>query len=403
MQAFHTKTLDQTKYMKNILILDANQRSALAATRSLGKQPGLIVFTADSEPRALAGSSCFSKQQLIYPSPNKHPLEFIDSIIALTKAFNISYIQPMTEVSSRLLCQNKHKFTDCTLPFDDYQKILAVSDKCQLMKTAQKLSIPIPETQYFNRLTDWDYKKQNSFPIIIKPALSRIFTGEKWIETIVRKVESRSELIKIVQQDLYLCDSAFMVQEFIDGHGAGVFALYKNGDPICHFAHQRLREKPPSGGVSVFSQSVDVEPISKKYSDLLLNDYSWSGVAMIEFRICKETGTPYLMEINTRFWGSLQLSIDAGINFPALLYNVMTNTNTPIIPSSYKSTRLRWFLGDLDNLIINLKNKTSIRNKLRHIIRFISYHHNTKNEIFRLEDPWPAWIELKQYIRNFVK
>ncbi|MCK7577967.1 MAG: ATP-grasp domain-containing protein [Chromatiales bacterium] len=47
----------------------------------------------------------------------------------------------------------------------------------------------------------------------------------------------------------------------------------------------------------------------------LLDAVSWHGVAMVEFRVTLE-GKPYLMEINTRFWGSLQLAIDAGVDFP---------------------------------------------------------------------------------------
>ena len=47
----------------------------------------------------------------------------------------------------------------------------------------------------------------------------------------------------------------------------------------------------------------------------LLDELNWHGVAMVEFKVT-EDGTPYLMEINTRFWGSLQLAIDAGVDFP---------------------------------------------------------------------------------------
>ena len=39
-------------------------------------------------------------------------------------------------------------------------------------------------------------------------------------------------------------------------HGVGVFALYDHGKPVGFFAHRRIREKPPSGGVSVLSESI---------------------------------------------------------------------------------------------------------------------------------------------------
>jgi hypothetical protein len=74
-----------------------------------------------------------------------------------------------------------------------------------------------------------------------------------------------------------------------------------------------LREKPPSGGVSVLSESVQVNSKLGSLAQTLLENSNWHGVAMVEFKVATD-GTPYLMEINTRFWGSLQLAIDAGVD-----------------------------------------------------------------------------------------
>ncbi len=54
--------------MKRVLILYANQRSALAATRSLGRH-GIHIITADETADSLAGSSRYSKLYFRYPSP----------------------------------------------------------------------------------------------------------------------------------------------------------------------------------------------------------------------------------------------------------------------------------------------------------------------------------------------
>jgi predicted ATP-grasp superfamily ATP-dependent carboligase len=57
---------------------------------------------------------------------------------------------------------------------------------------------------------------------------------------------------------------------------------------------------------------------------VLLGQFDWQGVAMVEFKVEANTGTPYLLEVNGRFWGSLQLAIDAGVDFPALLVDAAT-------------------------------------------------------------------------------
>ena len=43
----------------------------------------------------------------------------------------------------------------------------------------------------------------------------------------------------------------------------------------------------------------------------------------IEFRIDSRDGVPKIMEVNPRFWGSLQLSILSGVDFPYLLYKAL--------------------------------------------------------------------------------
>src|SRR5206468_3161317 len=65
-------------------------------------------------------------------------------------------------------------------------------------------------------------------------------------------------------------------------------------------------------------------------------------------------GTFYLMEVNGRFWGSLQLAIDAGVDFPFLTCELALGRE-PDPPKSYEvGVRSRWLLGDLDHLLLRL-------------------------------------------------
>ena len=40
---------------------------------------------------------------------------------------------------------------------------------------------------------------------------------------------------------------------------------------------------------------------------------------MVEFKVDPRDGIPKLMEVNPRFWGSLQLAIVSGVDFPYLI------------------------------------------------------------------------------------
>lgn len=192
------------------------------------------------------------------------------------------------------------------------------------------------------------------------------------------------------------------MQEFVPGSGAGIFALYNQGKPVTFFAHQRMREKPPGGGVSVLSQSVLPDPQMLAMAKRLLDAGKWHGVAMVEFRVTPD-GTPYLMEINTRFWGSLQLAIDAGVDFPYLLYRSCRGDDTPAVNQYRIGRRLRWLLGDIDSLYLMLRDRRnfSLRQKLQRLLQFCTPHpFSTKHEINRWHDWRPALFELQRYLND---
>ena len=152
-----------------------------------------------------------------------------------------------------------------------------------------------------------------------------------------------------------------LVQQRITGPGLGVFLLAWDGRTLAAFAHRRIREKPPTGGVSVYRESVAVAPELREYSERLLERFHWRGVAMVEFKQDAATGTPYLMEINGRFWGSLQLAIDAGVDFPEMLLGVTMGEAREPMRGFTEGVRCRWLWGDVDHLLWILRTPRAVR------------------------------------------
>ncbi|MEX1058094.1 MAG: ATP-dependent carboxylate-amine ligase, partial [Natronospirillum sp.] len=103
---------------------------------------------------------------------------------------------------------------------------------------------------------------------------------------------------------------------------------------------------------------------------------------------------------NTRFWGSLQLAIDSGVDFPTLL--VEAQLGLPTAPQAHYRVgqRLRWWLGDLDSLYIYLKQPYPWPQKLKRVGDFFAIHlRGQRHEINRWSDLKPSWFEVKEYIR----
>lgn len=358
------------------------------------------MLVADSTPHSLAGRSRYCTQEIQYPSPDVDVQRFIEQLSQLIDRENIDTVFPMTDITTATLLKHRESLGGVKLPYPTFSAYEAASNKAALFQRAEKLGIPIPQTHYINTPSDLDSVFDTlQYPLVIKPANSRILVNNQWVCTAVSVVESAQALRSRVSETPWLKEHPFMLQEYIHGQGQGVFALYSQGTPIALFSHKRLREKPPSGGVSVYCESAPVEATMRKISEQILGDLNWHGVAMVEFKVAPD-GTPYLMEINARFWGSLELAVKSGIDFPYLLYRVAQGEKPAAVENYQTEQRLRWLLGDLDHLYLVLKDPdATMGSKLGTALRLLTTSpFGTDHDTFRISDPGPFLHELRHYL-----
>jgi predicted ATP-grasp superfamily ATP-dependent carboligase len=238
------------------------------------------------------------------------------------------------------------------VPFPDYEVFHALTDKRRLLDTAARLGISVPAQQVVPHrsalsLVDMDAL---SYPVVLKPARS-VGTGAGGRAKVsVSYASNADELIRRVAT-MPAASFPLLVQQRIVGPGTGIFLLLWDGEQKAVFAHRRLCEKPPSGGVSVYRESIAVDADLLERSRALLDSFGWRGVAMVEYKRDALTGQPYLMEVNGRFWGSLQLAIDAGIDFPNLLVSSALGHAVVPVTTYREGVRSRWWWGQVDHLV----------------------------------------------------
>jgi hypothetical protein len=128
---------------------------------------------------------------------------------------------------------------------------------------------------------------------------------------------------------------------------------------------------------------------------------------MIEYKLDERTGTPYLMEINGRFWGSLQLAVDAGVDFPALLAGVALGGDPAPVTAYRTGVRSRWWWGDVDHLLARLRRSPEdlalppgSPGRWRALADFLTVRRADRNEILRRSDPGPFFHETGQWLRG---
>lgn len=336
-----------------VLVTDGDTRPALAVTRALGRLGHEVVVAAESHP-TLASVSRYCAAQEIYPSLKTRSEEFAVSIAQIARRRAIDVVIPATEITTLLLAERRDLLpANCTTPLPSTDAILAANDKAHVIALGRELGVPVPATVLVESKRVVPDASMLGYPVVVKPSRSRVRTSTGWASTGVQYARDGMELARMLDS---LPDHAYplLLQERIIGAGVGVFLCFQHGKAVAMFSHRRLREKPPSGGVSVLCESVDLDSLAAAHAVRLLARLAWRGVAMVEFKRDERDASLRLMEINGRLWGSLQLSINAGVNFPALLLAVAKDE--PIAPlTQYRvGVRTRWLAGDADVLLMTM-------------------------------------------------
>jgi len=363
-----------------VFITDGHWRKSLAAVRALGRK-GIRVTVGESTRLATAAFSKYCHRAVVYPSPRQRPSEFVNFLFRELSCRSYQMLLPMEDETLDLLSQYRSELSHLTyLPIVSFEKLQLARRKDKILRLAQNQGIPIPKTWFIGNISQLNELKYSlPYPVVIKPQMS---SGAVGISYPKNPDELMEQYLSIHQRFPYP-----FIQERIPREGPGYgasFLLNEKGEVKASFVHKRLREYPVTGGASTLRESVRRDDI-RDMALTLLNALDWFGVAMVEFKVDRRDGIPKLMEINPRFWGSLSLSISAGVNFPFLLYRMSRGENFKPVEHYQIGKRCRWLLpGDILHFIYNPR-RTSLLPEF-----FYFWDRNTAYDILSLTDPLPV-------------
>jgi predicted ATP-grasp superfamily ATP-dependent carboligase len=389
--------------VRSVLVLDGNQRSALAVTRSIGRR-GVRVLVAEDAARSMAGSSRFCAEAFQYPSPRSTPDAFIESLVGDCRRRRVDVLYPMSDITMYHVLKHRECFSGIVIPFGSFDSYEQLSDKWRFFELAASLGLPIPVTHFVRDHSELPaIASQLRFPVVIKPYRSQLFCTGRWLFASVRYADSFAELMATVSTTEYLARQPFLLQEYIEGENQGIFALCDRGVPQAFFSNRRIRDVPPAGGMVVLAESIPLNAKTRAIAERLLSHVGWHGVAMVECKI--RHGQPYILETNARFWASTQLAVDCGVDYPWLLYQ-LANGQPPNRLGSYDEyRRLRTLVGDMQHYYMNaagqcLNRYESPAERERALAGFWTFWDaRTWYEVNRWNDPGPFVYELGLHAR----
>ncbi|MCB9489860.1 MAG: ATP-grasp domain-containing protein [Deltaproteobacteria bacterium] len=395
---------------ERILILDGDSRSALAATRSLGRA-GYPVSVLASRRDALAFASRYVSEVLLAPSPLDSPEAYAEIVTERVSRDDLAAMLHCSRASITALtgCRAElEKHT--TLPLASASILEQITDKMRLSALLDELEIPAPAHTVIETPESRLPVIRFAFPGVVKPHRPFAKINREYHRLrarVVRNLDDLSLLLRTFPPEAF----PYLVQQYMAGEVESYFGLYRDGEPIVEFGQRRLREYPPMGGASVLRQAEPPDPKVVEWSRRLLRRLKYDGPVHVEYRRDRPGGTPRLIKVNAHFWASLQMAIDAGVDLPVLSVRAARGqvTPTPVIRTGVRS---RWLLGDYLYLIEYLRHgSAAVRStyrapsRLEFLAQFIADMNDpaTHLEIKSADDPLPYKIARRRMLRDWLR
>lgn len=335
---------------------DGDLKVALPILRSLSAK-GIEVGVASANRQAISFFSKYCKDKFLYPSPRENLSLFLKSIQKIVEKTAYDILLPVGEWSLVPISEHRDKISShIKLALGSHEAIMKTFDKSLTLKLAMDEAVPVPKTYFVNNLTELnEVAEKASFPAVIKSRYSWVWNSDKALFSRPSYVNSPQELIS----EFVAVHERFpfpIIQEYIPGTAYHVGTLCSHSQVRAMCCIKEHRTIPVTGGYATLRESVELDPRMKEYAQRLLSALDWHGVAEVEFKLDQRDSAPKFMEINGRFWGSLELAVAAGIDFPYLLYRLMVDGDVSRAFNYKVGVKRRWLEGDLIHISNVLKN-----------------------------------------------
>jgi predicted ATP-grasp superfamily ATP-dependent carboligase len=291
-----------------VLITDSEYKHALAAARSLSRA-GYEVFSLGAGKGQASKSKSVVESFFINPNDDE---TFDSALFDVIDTRKIDALLPIGALSvSRVNSARDALQESVAFALAPRNSMNLALSKSLTIQHAESIGVTCPKTWIFDSMSSLiGGIKTIPLPFVLKSGSELYKFGPIYVHS---KDQINDLLTQFELRDAFLFTTV-IAQELILGQGVGFFALYQNGDCKRVFMHERLRETPSTGGSSWAARGIYNDNLMES-GLTLLDSLNWHGPAMVEYKLHAQTRKPVLMELNPKFWGSLDLAISSGVDF----------------------------------------------------------------------------------------
>ena len=360
--------------VKALLVEDGNQRGVLAAVRTLGAAGWEIGIA--SPHRGLAGRSRWTRHWHEAPAPSAGLGPFVDALqlAAERECYDVAFGGGDAEVLALSALRHRLRVPVLLPPHDVVRRAF---DKAALSEAAVHAGLAVPRSFHRGDV-------QPDVPVVVKERLHGDPTAGAATLHQAPQVVAPEE-VPGRTAEIRAGGGAPVLQEVVEGELLALILLVDRDGTVAAAAQQRTTLMwPPEAGVSVRARStpVDLELLGR--ASVLLRDLGWFGLVQLQF-IAPPSGAPRLIDFNGRFFGSLQLSVAAGIDLPGALTALVRGRAMTVQPLPATEVRYQWLEGDLRRAVQQRQ-----RGLARDVIGCLRFARGATHSTWMTSDPWPA-------------
>lgn len=370
------------------LLTGADYR-ALGVARSLGRR-GIPVWMVKQGGHLMASASRYVRHGVPWPEGDDNAKVNFLTDLSTRHDLNRWLLVPTDDYTVGLIaCHHEILANHYRLTVPPWDNLRWGCDKRLLHRLAQRLGIHQPWTMCATS-RDEIAEIDCPFPVILKPALrmqpSSVAIPKAWFAA------NRESLLSCYDEaSRAVHPNNLLIQEMVPGGGESQFsyaALCKEGSSLASVVARRSRQFPIDfGQFSTYVETVE-DPGIAEPAERLLAITAFTGLVELEFKRDPRDGQFKILDMNPRVWGWHTLGGRAGVDFPYLLWLLMSGHPVPKV-RAHAGERWMHMSADLWVAVKEvLKGHLAPRSFLRSLLE------PRESAIFAWDDPLPGLLDL---------
>lgn len=367
-----------------VLLTDAQDRSSLAACRSLHRA-GYAVDAVASRRPAAAHWSRFCDRRLAASDPREDEARFVGALMDIARTGSYQLLVTGSDASLLAVSRQRERlepFLELGLPPADV--VERCVSKQALAHTAPGAGLDSPETEVCASEAEARAAgRRFGYPVVLKPRSTVSARNGGAVQRPGSLVRDEASLAALWPR----YGNPSLIQRCLEGEIVSFSGVAADGRLLAYGVSRYGRTWPPEGGAVSFARTIAPPPGLRRKVENLIRALGWQGI--FELELVRHHGTRFAaIDFNPRLFGSLELISRAGAPLAVAWCDWVLDLGTAE-SEARPGYHYRWEDSEARNLWWHLR-----KGRIRSALGVLRPQRPMTRSFFRLTDPAPLVARL---------